>query len=334
MLPFAYRYVWQSGTSRGYMEFNHVSVLLEEVINSLLVKPSGCYIDCTVGGGGHSYHIAQQLDPKLGGRLWGIDQDECALLAASERLAPFGDTVHLVRDNFSNLASVASEHGIGQADGILLDLGVSSYQLDTPERGFSYIHNAPLDMRMDDRSALTASVIVNTYPEHEIADIISRFGEERFARKIAARICEIRADAPIETTSQLADICRSVIPARLAATSGNPAKRTFQAIRIAVNAELDVITPALRAAAELLVPGGRLAVITFHSLEDRIVKNEFSELAAGCTCPPDFPVCVCGHKPTLRMITKKPICPGVRELQDNPRSHSAKLRVAEKLPRD
>ena len=222
----------------------------------------------------------------------GIDQDECALLAASERLAPFGDTVHLVRDNFSNLASVASEHGIGQADGILLDLGVSSYQLDTPERGFSYIHNAPLDMRMDDRSALTAAVIVNTYPEHEIADIISRFGEERFARKIAARICEIRTDAPIETTSQLADICRSVIPARLAATSGNPAKRTFQAIRIAVNAELDVITPALRAAAELLVPGGRLAVITFHSLEDRIVKNEFSELAAGCTCPPDFPVCV------------------------------------------
>ena len=195
------------------MEFNHVSVLLEEVINSLQVKPSGCYIDCTVGGGGHSFHIAQQLDPKLGGRLWGIDQDECALLAASERLAPFGDTVHLVRDNFSNLASVASEHGIGQADGILLDLGVSSYQLDTPERGFSYIHNAPLDMRMDDRSALTAAVIVNTYPEHEIADIISRFGEERFARKIAARICEIRADAPIETTSQLADICRSVISA-------------------------------------------------------------------------------------------------------------------------
>ena len=163
MPPFAYKYVWQSGTSRGYMEFNHVSVLLEEVINSLQVKPSGCYIDCTVGGGGHSYHIAQQLDPKLGGRLWGIDQDECALLAASERLAPFGDTVHLVRDNFSNLASVASEHGIDQADGILLDLGVSSYQLDTPERGFSYIHNAPLDMRMDDRSALTASVIVNTY---------------------------------------------------------------------------------------------------------------------------------------------------------------------------
>ena len=313
------------------MEFNHVSVLLDEVIDSLCIKPNGTYIDCTVGGGGHSYHIAQRLRPEQGGRLWGIDQDECALRAAYERLAPLGGTVHLVRDNFSSLASVAARCGIESADGILLDLGVSSYQLDTPERGFSYMHDAPLDMRMDDRSTLTAAIIVNTYGEHELADIISRFGEERFARKIAARICEQRAVAPIETTAQLADICRSVIPAKLAATSGNPAKRTFQAIRIAVNAELDVISPALRAAAELLAPGGRLAVITFHSLEDRIVKSEFSELATGCVCPPDFPVCVCGHKPTLRIVNKKPILPGARELSENPRSHSAKLRVAEKL---
>lgn len=314
------------------MAFNHVSVLLREVIDSLCLRPDGKYIDCTVGGGGHSYHIAEQLRPELGGRLWGIDQDDSALLAAAERLAPFSDSVELVRDNFSNLQSIAAEHGIEHADGILLDLGVSSYQLDTPERGFSYIHDAPLDMRMDSRASLTAAQIVNTYGERELADIISRYGEERFARRIAARICEQREQKPIETTSQLADICREVIPAKLAVTSGNPAKRTFQAIRIAVNAELDVITPALRAAVDLLAPGGRLAVITFHSLEDRLVKTELASLSYGCTCPPDFPVCVCGHKPLVRLVTKKPICPGADELSDNPRSHSAKLRVAEKLP--
>lgn len=313
------------------MEFNHVPVMLREVIESLDIKPGGTYIDCTVGGGGHSFHIASHLCKNDGGRLIGIDQDTCALEAAGKRLAKFGDTVTLVHSNFSDIKRVTDDLGIEKVDGILADLGVSSYQLDTPDRGFSYMHDAPLDMRMNREGGITAYDIVNGYSENELSHIISEYGEERFAKRIASSIVKKRELKPVCTTGELALICRESIPAKAAAVGGNPAKRTFQAIRVAVNRELDVIEPALKAAATLLVPGGRLCVITFHSLEDRIVKQCFASLSAGCICPPDFPVCVCGHKQTVKLVSKKPYVPSQTELAENSRSHSAKLRVVEKV---
>lgn len=305
--------------------------MLREVVESLNIKPDGIYVDCTVGGGGHSYHIASQLCQNEGGRLIGIDQDKSALAAAEKKLEQFGDTVTLVHSNFSDLKHVLSELGVEKADGILADLGVSSYQLDTPDRGFSYMHDAPLDMRMNRDSKTTAYDVVNEYSEGELSHIISEYGEERFAKRIASLIVKKRELKPVSTTAELVQICRESIPAKAVATGGNPAKRTFQAIRIAVNGELDVIEPTLRAAAELLAPGGRLSVITFHSLEDRIVKRCFADLSAGCICPPDFPVCVCGHKQTVKLISKKPYVPSETEIAENPRSHSAKLRVVEKV---
>ncbi len=313
------------------MVFNHIPVMPDEVISSLDIKPEGIYIDCTVGGGGHSRLIAEKLNPEAGGRLIGIDQDESALAAASQKLSDYNAAVTLVHRNFSELGCVVPELGIKYADGILIDLGVSSYQLDTPERGFSYMHDAPLDMRMDKTSELSAYDIVNGWSEADLARILFEYGEERFSKKIAAEIVKRRQEAPVKTTSELVRICRDVIPTKLAATGGNPAKRTFQAIRIAVNKELDVIEPAIDAAIDVLSPGGRLSVITFHSLEDRIVKKCFTGYASGCTCPPDFPVCVCGHKKKVRLLTKKPIVPSEEELRINSRSHSAKLRTVVKL---
>lgn len=313
------------------MVFNHIPVMLSEVVSSLDIKPGGIYIDCTVGGGGHSRHIAEKLSHDAGGRLIGIDQDSSALEAASQRLSDYDDVVTLVHRNFSELDCILSELGIKYADGVLIDLGVSSYQLDTPERGFSYMHDAPLDMRMDKASVLSAYDIVNGWSEAELTRIFFEYGEERFSRKIAAEIVKRRETAPVKTTSELAQICRDVIPAKVAASGGNPAKRTFQAIRIAVNRELDVIEPVINTAVDILSPGGRLSVITFHSLEDRIVKKCFSDYATGCTCPSDFPVCVCGHKKRVKLLTKKPVIPSDEELSMNSRSHSAKLRTIIKL---
>ena len=287
------------------------------------------YVDGTAGGGGHSFEIAKRLGEK--GRLIAIDQDADAIKAASERLACYGEKVTVVRDNFSNLADVCRRLGIEKIDGLLLDLGVSSYQLDTAERGFSYMADAPLDMRMDKRSELDARKVVNEYSESEIKRIIYEYGEDRFAGKIAAKIVSARAESPINTTGELVQIVRCAIPAAMREGGSHPAKRTFQAIRIEVNKELNVIAPALQAAVELTGGGGRLAIITFHSLEDRIVKQEFVKYSKGCTCPKDFPVCVCGNKPKVKIITHKPILPSREELEENSRSHSAKLRVAEKI---
>ena len=308
-------------------EFSHYSVLLNECIDGLDIDPNGIYVDGTAGGGGHSFAIASRLS---GGRLIAIDQDEAAIAAASARLAPLGDRATVVRNNFCHVADVCRELGIEQIDGLLLDLGVSSYQLDTPERGFSYNADAPLDMRMDKRGSLTAYNVVNEYSENDLKRIIYDYGEERFAPRIASAICRARADKPIETTKELSDIIKSAIPAANRADGPHPAKRTFQAIRIEVNAELDAITPTIKAAAANLVSTGRIAIISFHSLEDRIVKQTYKELSRGCICPNDFPVCVCGNKPSIKEVTKKPILPSEEELTVNPRARSAKLRVAEK----
>ena len=312
----------------GGQIFAHRSVMLEPCMDALSIKPDGIYVDGTAGAGGHSYEIARRLTT---GRLIAIDQDEAAIKAASTRLAPLGERAQVVRNNFRNVADVLDMLGIEEIDGILLDLGVSSYQLDTPERGFSYMADAPLDMRMDARAAKTAYDVVNTYSELDLRRILFDYGEERFASRIAAKIVQARVNKPIETTGELVALIKSAIPAAARDGGHHPAKRSFQAIRIEVNSELDVIRPALEAAMERLGPGGRMAVITFHSLEDRIVKQTFADMASGCTCPRGLPVCVCGQQPKVKVISKKPILPDSEELESNPRSRSAKLRVAEKL---
>ena len=310
------------------MKFEHTSVLLEEVLDNLAIRPDGIYVDGTLGGGGHSYHILERLT--AGGRLIGIDQDTDAIAAASERLSEFGGAVTIVHDNYEHIGEVLRDLGIGKVDGILLDLGVSSYQLDNPERGFTYRTDAPLDMRMDRSSSLSAKEIVNTYPEEELTRILREYGEERCAARIASNIVKARSKKPLETTGELSAIVRASIPARMREKGGNPDKRTFQAIRIACNRELDVLRDSLDEMIDLLTPGGRLCVITFHSLEDRIVKNAFKRNENPCTCPPEFPVCVCGKKSKGRVITRKAIAPTARALEVNRRSASAKLRVFEK----
>lgn len=311
------------------MEFKHESVLLEEVIRGLNIKPWGIYVDGTLGGGGHSFRIAEKLTE--GGRLIGIDQDRDALQAAGQRLAPFEDRVTLVHDNYEHMGRVLSDLCIDKIDGILLDLGVSSYQLDNPERGFSYNTDAPLDMRMDrDDNALTAREIVNTWPAEELANILRDYGEERYARAVAANIVKEREKGPLETTGQLSEIVRRSIPKKMQQRGGNPCKRTFQAIRIACNRELDVLADSLDEMMERLAPGGRFCIITFHSLEDRIVKTAFRRWENPCTCPPEFPVCVCGRKPMGKCVSRKAILPSKEELDHNKRSASAKLRIFEK----
>ena len=311
------------------IEFSHRSVLLDECIESLNIRPDGVYLDGTAGGGGHSAEIARRLGD--GGLLIAIDQDETAVAVVTERLSSFGLRARVVRNNFCELTEVCREQGIEKIDGLLLDLGVSSHQLDTPERGFSYQADAPLDMRMDKRKSLTAYEVVNTYSQEKLKKILFDYGEERFAPAIASAIVKQREKKPIETTAELSELIKYAMPPSAREGGHHPAKRSFQAIRIEVNAELDVIEPAIRGAVSLLRRGGRIAIITFHSLEDRIVKQTFSDLASGCTCPRDFPICVCGKKPSVKVITKKPILPSRLELEENPRSRSAKLRVAEKL---
>ena len=311
------------------IEFSHRSVLLDECIEALAIKPDGVYLDGTAGGGGHSSEIARHLGDS--GLLIAIDQDETAVAVVTERLSSFGLRARVVRNNFCELSEVCREQGIDEIDGLLLDLGVSSHQLDTPERGFSYQADAPLDMRMDKRKSLSAYEVVNTYPQEKLKKILFDYGEERYAPAIASAIVKRREQKPIETTAELSDLIKYAIPPAAREGGHHPAKRSFQAIRIEVNAELDVIEPAIRSAVSLLRRGGRIAIITFHSLEDRIVKQTFSDLASGCTCPRDFPICVCGKKPSVKVITKKPILPSRKELEENPRSRSAKLRVAEKL---
>lgn len=308
-------------------EFHHVSVLLEECIQGLNIKPDGIYVDGTLGGAGHSSRIAAELTT---GRLIGIDRDPVALKAAGERLAPFKDRVTLVHSNFCQMDKVLEELGISGVDGILMDLGVSSPQLDDGERGFSYMADAPLDMRMDSGDALTADTVVNTWPYEELKKILYDYGEERYAPAIAAAIVRRRETAPIRTTLELVDVIRSAMPAAALREKQHPAKRTFQAIRIAVNDELGSVATAMEKAIPLLNPGGRLAVITFHSLEDRIVKNAMASAAKGCICPPEFPVCVCGRKPQVDIITRKPIVSSPEELEENPRARSAKLRICQK----
>ena len=309
-------------------EFHHVSVLLQECLEGLNIRPEGIYVDGTLGGAGHSSRIAQRLTT---GRLIGIDRDPVALAAAGERLKPWKDRVTLVHSNFCEIKQVLSDLQIPGVDGILLDLGVSSPQLDDGQRGFSYMADAPLDMRMNGEDVLTAREVVNTWPQEELKRILYTYGEERYAPQIAAAICRRREEAPIETTLELVDIIRSAMPAAALREKQHPAKRSFQAIRIAVNDELGSVEKVMADAIPLLNPGGRLAVITFHSLEDRIVKNAMAEAAKGCTCPPNFPVCVCGKKPQVKLISRKPIVSGAAELAENPRARSAKLRVCEKL---
>ena len=308
-------------------EFHHVSVLLDECIEGLNIRPDGIYVDGTLGGAGHSYHIAERLTT---GRLIGIDRDPVALEAAGKRLAPFADRVTLVHSNFCRMEQVLEELGIPGVDGILLDLGVSSPQLDDGSRGFSYMTDAPLDMRMDNGDALTADTVVNTWSYEELKRILYDYGEERYAPAIAAAIVRRRENAPIRTTLELVDVIRSAMPPAALREKQHPAKRTFQAIRIAVNDELNSVAKAMDAAIPCLNPGGRLAVITFHSLEDRIVKNAMAAGAKGCICPPEFPVCVCGRKPQVTVLTRKPIVSGEEELERNPRARSAKLRICEK----
>ncbi len=310
------------------IEFSHYSVLLSECMDGLNIKPDGIYVDGTAGGAGHSSEIAKRL---CDGRLIAIDQDETAVAVATERLNALKKNTTVVRSNFCEIARVCGELEIDGIDGVLLDLGVSSYQLDTAERGFSYSADAPLDMRMDNRKSLNAYTVVNTYSEQELKRILFEYGEERFAPQIATAIVRAREKKPIDSTAELSDIVKYAIPAAAREGGHHPAKRSFQAIRIEVNAELDVIEPAIRDAVSLLNKGGRIAIITFHSLEDRIVKQTFASLATGCTCPKEFPICVCGNKPKVKIITRKPILPSREELEENPRSRSAKLRVAEKL---
>lgn len=311
------------------MEFQHKSVLLQECIDALNIRPDGIYLDGTLGGAGHSSQIARRLTE--GGRLIGVDRDRTALAAAKERLAPYADRVTLVHSNFAEIDAILDSLGIPAVDGMLFDLGVSSPQLDDASRGFSYMADAPLDMRMDKDDVLTAGEVVNTWPQGELRRILYDYGEERYAPQIAAAICRAREKAPVETTLELVDIIRSAMPAQALREKQHPAKRSFQAIRIAVNDELGAVSRMMQAAVGRLNPGGRLAVITFHSLEDRIVKSEMQQAARGCTCPSEFPVCVCGKKPLVKLVTRKPIVSGPAELEENPRARSAKLRVAEKL---
>lgn len=314
------------------MEFKHTSVLLEETIENLNVKPQGIYLDGTLGGGGHAYEVARRLTGA--GRLIGIDQDEDAIEAAGRRLAPYRERVTLIRDNYANAAEALAAIGIYGVDGILLDLGVSSYQLDNEERGFSYRYDAALDMRMDRRQTLNAKEIVNEYSEAELTRILRDYGEEKFAKNIAKHIVAARKDKPLKTTGELNEIIKAAIPAKMRATGGHPSKRTFQAIRIECNRELEVLKCSLDGLIDLLNPGGRLCVITFHSLEDRIVKSVFRKNENPCTCPPDFPVCVCGQVSKGCVVTKKPILPSEREREENSRAKSAKLRVFEKRKED
>ena len=312
------------------MEFRHVSVLLQETVDSLNVKEDGIYIDCTIGGGGHSLKIAKLLKPEKGALLIGLDQDADAVAAATNRLKDYSGLLSIVQSNFGNIAAVCKELRIDKVDGILLDLGVSSYQLDEGQRGFSYMDDAPLDMRMDRRNPLSAYEVVNGYDEDRLFRIIKDYGEERFAKSIARNIVNRREKEPLRTTFDLRDVVEASIPKRSKITGGHPAKRTFQAVRIEVNQELSVLSNTLDTMIELLKPGGRICIITFHSLEDRIVKQAFKRNENPCTCPPDFPVCVCGKKSKGRVITKKPILPSEEEMESNPRSRSAKLRVFER----
>lgn len=314
----------------GRMEFRHRSVLLEETIEGLKVKPDGIYLDGTLGGGGHSSEILKRLK---GGCLIGIDQDEEALAAAGKRLSEFGEEgkrFTLIRDNYCNAAEAVRTFGVHGVDGIVLDLGVSSWQLDNAERGFSYRYDAPLDMRMDKRQTLTARDIVNDYPESALYQVIRDYGEEQFAKNIAKHIVQARQKGPIETTGQLNELISAAIPAKIQKKGGHPSKRTFQALRIECNRELEVLKNSIDGLIGLLNPGGRICIITFHSLEDRIVKTAFRRNENPCTCPPDFPVCVCGKKPVGRVVTRKPILPTEKEMEENPRSKSAKLRIFEK----
>ncbi len=310
------------------MAFEHTSVLLDEVLSGLAIKPEGIYVDGTLGGGGHASHVLERLSGE--GRLIGIDQDADAIEAATKRLAVFQDKVTIVRSNYAQFREVMDSLGMNKVDGILLDLGVSSYQLDTPERGFSYREDALLDMRMDRRQVVTAKTIVNEYSEFELYRVIREYGEDRFAKNIAKHIVRNRMDKPIETTMELAEIVKSAIPAKVRASGGHPAKRTFQAIRIELNHELEVLEDTIDTMIEYLNPGGRLCIITFHSLEDRIVKVKFHKSENPCTCPPDFPVCVCGRLSKGKHLTKKPVLPSEKELEENSRSKSAKLRIFQK----
>lgn len=310
------------------VNFSHRSVLLDECIEGLRIDPNGIYVDGTAGGAGHSSEIAKRLEE---GRLIAIDQDETAVAVATERLNALNKNTTVVRSNFCEIARVCRDLEIDSIDGVLLDLGVSSYQLDTAERGFSYSSDARLDMRMDNRKELDAYKVVNTYSEEQLKKILFEYGEERFSPAIASAIVKYREKKPIETTAELSDIIKYAMPPSAREGGHHPAKRSFQAIRIEVNGELDVIEPAIKDAVSLLSKGGRIAIITFHSLEDRIVKQAFASLASGCTCPKDFPICVCGNKPKVKLVNRKPILPSAKELEENPRSRSAKLRVAEKL---
>lgn len=310
-------------------EFHHIPVLLSEVIDALNLKPGGVYVDCTLGGGGHAEAVLDRIGPE--GTLIGIDRDPDALVAAKERLAGKPGKFIAVHSNFSEVGQVIASCGFSAVDGVYFDLGVSSFQLDTPERGFSYHHEARLDMRMNPSDPLSAFEVVNEYPEEELRRIISEYGEERWAHRIAEFIVKAREREPIETTTQLVEIIKQAIPAKARRSGPHPARRTFQALRIEVNGELKAIAPAIRAAVDCLKPGGRIAIITFHSMEDRIVKRTFQELARGCICPRDLPVCVCHRKPQLTLITKRPIVPSAQEVSQNPRARSAKLRVAERL---
>lgn len=311
------------------LEFVHKSVLLQETVDSLNVQPDGIYVDGTLGGGGHAYEVCKRLGTN--GRFIGIDQDEEAIRAAGLRLAEFGDMVTIVRSNYVSIEEILKSLNIEKVNGIMLDLGVSSHQLDTPERGFSYMADAPLDMRMDVRNELTAKDIVNSYEEMELYRIIRDYGEDKFAKNIAKHICLARQKKCIETTGELTEIIKAAIPAKIRMNGGHPAKKTFQAIRIELNRELDVLNDSIDKMIDLLADKGRLSIITFHSLEDRIVKTRFKNNENPCTCPPDFPVCVCGKKPKGKVITRKPIVPDDAELEDNSRSKSSKLRVFEKI---
>lgn len=310
--------------------FSHVPIMLEEVLSLLAPERGGIFVDGTLGGGGHAQAVLAALNGK--GRLFGIDRDDEALAAASERLAPFGDRFTAIKGNFFEMRSLLEKQGVCGVDGILLDLGVSSHQLDAGYRGFSYKQDAPLDMRMDRESSLTAAAIINTWQEQELARIFSAYGEERFSRRIAARIVQERKEHPIESTVELAELVKESIPSKFRNEPQHPARRVFQALRIAVNNELDGLPDAIQAAHDLLKPYGRLAVLTFHSLEDRIVKNAFRGFENPCICPKSAPVCVCGRRPTARVLTRHPITAGEEELRNNPRSSSAKLRAIERLP--
>ena len=310
------------------MDFHHVSVLLNETLDGLAIKPEGTYVDCTLGGGGHSHAIGDRLSTE--GMIVGLDQDVAALEAASKRLEDLSCQVKVIKTNFSNLKQALQEAGVHEVDGFVFDLGVSSHQLDTAERGFSYMQDGPLDMRMNQSGALTAETIVNTYSSEELYRIIWDYGEERWAKRIVQFILEAREEEPITSTSQLVDIIKRAIPAKARQDGPHPAKRTFQALRIEVNQELQILHDAFVDAVSMLKPKGRIAVITFHSLEDRITKQTFKELAQGCTCPPSLPMCVCHHVPTVK-AKNKAIEPSQREVEENPRARSAKLRVAVKL---